>query len=154
VSSGYAGATGSYYGSDNGWGSTGNYFQFTITPNASQSVSVTSINLGYRTSSTSGPNAFTVKSSADNYSGNLASGALANSDTNWHSLGATSVTLTFTSATTFRIYASGAASNTPTWRVDDLILNGTVSAIPEPATYALAVGACLLLVALNRRKFA
>jgi len=154
VSSGYTGATGSFYGTDNGWGSAGNYFQFTITPNANERVSITSINLGYRTSSTSGPNALAVKSSADGYTSSLAVGSLTNADTSWHSLGATSVTLTFTSATTFRIYASGAATNTPTWRMDDLTINGSVSAIPEPSTYALGVSTLVFLAALRRRRSA
>ncbi len=154
VSSGYSGASGGYYIADNGWTGTApgtNYFQFTITP-TSASVTITSINFGYRESGTStGPTNFFIRSSADSYSADLASGSLTNSDNNWHSIGATSVTLTFFSATTFRIYANGASSNTPTLRIDDLTVNGTVSAIPEPETTAVCLGAFALgAVALVR----
>ena len=158
VSSGYTGASGSYFISDNGWTGTlpgTNYFQFTITP-INASVAITSISFGYRESGTStGPTAFSIRSSADSYSSGLASGALTNSDTNWHSIGTTSVTLTFTSATTLRIYANGAINNTPTLRIDDITINGTVSAIPEPETAAVSLGAFALgatVIVRGRRK--
>jgi hypothetical protein len=156
VSSGYSGASGSYFLSDNSWTGVApgtNYFQFTVTP-ASVSVSITSIAFGYRESGTStGPTNFFIRSSADSYGSDLGSGSLVNSDNNWHTTGATSVTLTFISATTFRIYANGAASNTPTLRLDDLTLNGSVSAVPEPATAAMGCGVVALgVTAIVRRR--
>lgn len=156
VSSGYAGASGGYFVSDNGWtgASPGvNYFQFTVTPSANVAVSLTSLSFGYRESGTStGPTAFTVRSSIDAYAADLAVGALTNSDNAWRNTGNTSVTLSFTSATTFRIYASGAASATPTLRMDDLTLNGSVAAVPEPATVAVALGLTALGAAWWRRR--
>ena len=155
VSSGYSGASGGFYISDNGWTGTApgtNYFQFTITP-ISASVTATSINFGYRESGTStGPTSFFIRSSADTYSSNLASGALSNSDNNWHSIGATSITLTFASATTIRIYATGASSGTPTLRIDDLTLSGTVLAIPEPEMAAAYFAAFTLGAAIWRKR--
>lgn len=156
VSSGYTGASGGYFISDNSWtgASPGvNYFQFTVTPVANFTVSLTSLSFGYRESGTStGPTAFAVRSSSDSYAADLAVGALTNSDNTWHSSGNTSVTLTFTSATTFRIYASGAASATPTLRMDDLTLNGSVAAVPEPTTVAAALGLAALGAAWRRRR--
>ena len=130
-----------------------NYFQFTVTP-ASASVSITSIAFGYRESGTStGPTNFFIRSSADSYGSDLGSGSLINSDNNWHTTGATSVTLTFFSATTFRIYANGAASNTPTLRLDDLTIDGSITAVPEPAATALGGGVLVLgAAAIVRRR--
>ncbi|MBX3737763.1 MAG: PEP-CTERM sorting domain-containing protein [Candidatus Didemnitutus sp.] len=148
VSSGYTGASGSYYGAGgNGWGSTGNYFELTITPAAGQTVTITTLSFGYKESSTSGPTAFTLKSSADNYGSAIATGSFVTADTNWHATGSTSITLSaFSSATTLRIYATGAANNTPTLKIDDLIISGSTSAsaVPEPSTYAALAGACAL----------
>jgi hypothetical protein len=158
VSSGYSGASGGYFIFDNGWTGAApgtNYFQFTVTP-SSASVAVTSISFGYRESGTNtGPTSFFVRSSADGYGADLASGSLTNSDNNWHSTGATSVTLTFTSTTTLRIYANGASNNTPTLRIDDISLNGTVTAIPEPESVAAWLGAFALgaaVIGRSRRK--
>lgn len=155
VSSGYAGASGSYYGSDNGWGSAGNFFQFTLMPAAGQSLSITGLSFGYRTSGTSGPNAFAIRSSNDNYAANLASGALTNTDTNWHSSGTVSITMSgITTATTFRIYGSGASTNTPTLRLDDIVINGALTAVPEPASAVALLGLAGLLMAVIRRRVA
>ena len=155
VSAGYSGASGGYFVSDNGWtgASPGtNYFQFTVTPGG-VAVSITSIAFGYRESgASSGPTNFSIRTSADSYISDLGVGSLINSDNNWHTTGPTSVTLTFASATTFRIYANGATSNTPTLRIDDLTINGSLAAVPEPATTALFGGALVLSAAAIARR--
>ena len=156
VSSGYAGASGGYFISDNGWTGAApgtNYFQFTITPSSGYSVSIASISFGYRESGAStGPTNFYIRSSVDSYGSNLGTGTLTNSDNSWHSSGNTSVTLTFTSATTVRLYANSASSGTPTLRFDDISVNGSVSAIPEPSTYAIWFGVAALGVAVAKRR--
>jgi hypothetical protein len=60
-----------------------------------------------------------------------------------------------TTATTFRIYGSGASAGGGTFRVDDVTLNGTsgLAPIPEPSTFAVILGALALAgVALQRRR--
>lgn len=164
VSQGYTGASGSYYFSDNNWTGTSpgtNYFSFTITPESGYSVSISTISFGYKQSSTSGATSFSIYSSNDSYGSSLASGTLntiyattGGTQGNDWGIASASVTLTFTSATTIRIYANGASSGTPTLRADDFIVTGSVSTspVPEPASVALLAGASALgLAALRRR---
>lgn len=163
VSQGYTGASGSYYFSDNNWTGTSpgtNYFTFTVTPESGYSVSISSISFGYKQSSTSGATSFSIYSSKDSYSTSLASGTL---DTAYATTGGTqgnswglassSVTLTFTSATTIRIYANGASTGTATLRGDDFTISGSVSPVPEPSTAAILAGAAVLgFVATRHRR--
>ncbi len=128
-----------------------NYFEFTLTPDSGHDFSLTAISFGYRATST-GPNAFAVRSSADSFGSTLASGTITN-DSAWHSTGNLSITLSgLTTATTLRIYGSGASSNSGTLRVDDVALNGSVTAIPEASTYAAILGLLALTGVLLRRR--
>lgn len=148
-----AGSGGGYFGADT-WTGTApgtNYFQFTITPAEGFAVTLTSLSFGYRATST-GPNAISFRSGSDSYSTNLVSSALTR-DSSWHTSGSLTLTsTTITSATTFRIYGSGASSAGGTFRVDDVTLNGSISAIPEPSTYAAIVGAASLAGAIWWRR--
>jgi hypothetical protein len=142
----YSAGTGSYSITQSGWTGTtpgSNYFEFTITPSAGHSVSLTSISFGSR-STTTGPTAYSFRSSADGYGSSLTTNSLTN-DGNWQASGTQSISLTFTGTTTFRLYANGASSAGGTLRVDDFTLNGSVSAIPEPSTYAAIFGATALV---------
>ena len=57
-----------------------------------------------------------------------------------------------TSTVTFRVYGWGGTGSSGNLRVDDLTINGTVSAIPEPSTYSAIFGAAVLGCAVWRRK--
>ena len=123
---------------------------FTLTPNSGYQLSITSITFGYRATST-GPIAYAVRSNADSYAANLASGAITN-DAAWSSSGAQSITLSgLSTTTTLRIYGSGASAGGGTFRVDDVTIAGSVAAIPEPSTYALILGAVALAGVMFRR---
>lgn len=149
-----AGTSGGYF-SATGWTGSApgtNYFQFTITPAEGFAVTLTSLSFGYRASST-GPNAIAFRSDADGYSTNLVSTSLTRDSTWYDSSSLTLTSTTFTTATTFRLYGSGASSTAGTFRVDDVRLNGSVvSAIPEPSTYAVIAGATSLLGAVWWRR--
>lgn len=151
-----AGSGGAYFSASAWTGSSPgtNYFQFTITPDAGYLFSTTSISFGYRSTAT-GPIAFSIRSSADAYASSLASGTLTNTSA-WFSSGSLSTSLSnLTTATTFRIYGSGASAGGGTFRVDDVTLNGTsgLAPIPEPSTFAVILGALALAgVALQRRR--
>jgi len=150
-----AGSGGSYFSATTWTGSApgSNYFEFTLTPDSGYAFSATSVSFGYRATGT-GPTAFAIRSSSDSYSSNLASGSITN-DSLWYSSGALSITLSsVASATTLRIYGSGASAGGGTFRVDDVTIAGSVTAVPEPSTYAAILGVVALLGVMIRRRLA
>jgi hypothetical protein len=111
------------------------YFEFTLTPTANHYVNLNGISFGNRSTGT-GPQAYSLRSSKDNYASNLASGAI--SGTAW---ALKTHTITPTSSTagnpiTFRIYGhTGVGSpgaNVVNWRIDDVILNLDVQQCVSP----------------------
>ncbi len=151
----YSAGSGSYAISMSGFTGTApgtSYFSVTLTPNSGYQLDIASLSFGSRSTST-GPTAFAIRSSADNYAANLASGSLTN-DGSWYSSGSISITLSaVTTATTLRIYGSGASSAAGTLRLDDISFAGSVTPIPEPSTYAAIFGTLALVgVALHRRR--
>lgn len=149
----FSAGSGSFAISQAGWTGSApgsNYFEFTLTPASGYSVGLTSISFGSRSTST-GPTNFNFRSSSDSFVGNLNSGSLIN-DSNWYASGSQSVSLTFSSATTFRLYASGASNAGGTFRVDDFTVNGSVTAVPEPASVAAVFGGAALVAAMLLRR--
>jgi hypothetical protein len=69
----------------------------------------------------------------------------------WH-LASSSITLTFSSATTFHITGTGASTSAGAFRIDDPTFTGTVSAIPEPSTYATIAGGIVFAGAIWQRR--
>ena len=141
ASSGYAGVSGggnagaaARTGSLNTAAAGSAYFEFTLTPIGSNTVNITGINFGSRSTGT-GPAAFTIRTSLDNYASDYALGALspASSSPPW-TLETTSPAIVsgVSTAITLRIYGydgTGSASvNTAIWRIDDLSLTLTVEA--------------------------
>jgi hypothetical protein len=118
-------------------GSNGSaYFEFTLTPNPNYVVTLNAMSFGSRSTST-GPAAFSIRSSLDNYVSNIGTGTLLTSGT-W-ALSNPSIASTSSKAgsgVTFRIYGhSGTGSpstGTANWRIDDVLLNLTVSACTQP----------------------
>jgi hypothetical protein len=105
------------------------YFEFTLTPSAGYTVTLTAIQFGSRSTST-GPAAYTLRSSADGYAADIVAGTLPiTSPAAW----ALQTPATFVStspigtAVTYRIYgyngAGSPAINTANWRIDDLSLS-------------------------------
>ena len=137
VSSGYTGASGTNNAGaaartgalvQSSGGSA--YFELTLTPATGQQIRFLTLGFGARSTST-GPQAYAVYTSADNYAAPLATGTLANNSV-W-----TLVTPQFTpltvpvgTALTLRIYGyngTGTASaSTANWRIDDLKVGVTV----------------------------
>jgi hypothetical protein len=132
-SSGYTGASGTFNagaaartGAINTSATGSAYFEFTLTPALNNFVVLNSISFGSRSTST-GPQAFSLRSSVDNYVTDLATQTLPNNQA-WvsKSVAVTSATTSAGNAITYRIYGhSGvgtAGSGTANWRIDDLML--------------------------------
>ncbi|MBS1661780.1 MAG: Ig-like domain-containing protein, partial [Bacteroidetes bacterium] len=112
------------------------YFEFTLTPGAAQSITVTEIDFGSRSTGT-GPVSYNIRTSLDAFATPITGSMLANSTwammTNAANLaGATG------QAITIRIYGYGGtgspAAGTANWRIDDIAVTVSVSgsAGPQP----------------------
>jgi hypothetical protein len=139
----------------------GDYISFIITPSAGYSISISSItfNSGVATAVTnfngsllSSVTGFTSSDSLLTYSFST-TGAAAQSV----SLSGITGLQNVTSAIEFRLYGFRDTTGTSTFRIrnltgSDLIINGSVSAVPEPATFAFLAGAATLGLAAFRRR--
>jgi DNA/RNA endonuclease G (NUC1) len=153
ASSGYAGASGTSnagaaarIGGLNTAGSGSAYFEFTVTSSGGQPFNLPALSFGARSTGT-GPQAYTLRSSADNYTTDIAAGSLANNSV-WALKSHASLPGSFSSATTFRLYGhsgTGAPNaGTANWRIDDLkltvstVVPGPVAPVITSATSATA----------------
>lgn len=134
ASSGYTGASGQFNagaaartGALNTGANGSAYFEFTLTPQPGATITVTSIAFGSRSTST-GPQAYTIRSDADNYATDLATGTLSNTGT-WALSTSSGLSVEFAIPRTFRIYGhNGTGSpgaNTANWRIDDLAVTSS-----------------------------
>ena len=148
VSSGYTGASGTnnaaaaaLTGNLNPGSGGSTYFQFTLTPSSGGSVTLTDVSFGTRSTGT-GPQAYALRSSLDNYASNIASGSILNNKA-WSlkSIPALAIQGGQNQAITFRIYGyngtGGAVPSTANWRIDDLKLNMSAEVSSIVKTYAL-----------------
>ncbi|MEW6156783.1 MAG: hypothetical protein AB1813_05085 [Verrucomicrobiota bacterium] len=134
---------------------TTDFYSFTITPDAGFDLTLTSLQLDERRSST-GITSWSVRSSLDNFSSDL---SLFNvpDDTNTRLDQTTTLGAAFqnlTSTIEFRIYGFASESGAGTWRIDNVEAFGSFSPVPEPEEYALAAALGLVGFAFWRRKFA
>ena len=117
---------------------TSDYIEFTVTPINSAQFDITSIDINHQRSG-SGPKAFALRSSTDNYSADLGTFTISDvTSTQSNSFSSLSIT-NQTTALTFRIYAYNAEGGAGTWGPgdfsgNDIIVNGSVttSVNPEP----------------------
>lgn len=134
-SSGYSGSSGNYNAGaaavSAGFGlTTSTYFEFTLTPEEGYSLSLNIINFGSRSTGT-GPQSYSIRSSVDAYNSEVASNSFP-ADSKWYLYQHTGLSVLSGSSITFRIYGFngvGASQNTAVWRIDDLSLSVTVSAV-------------------------
>ena len=104
---------------------TSTYFQFVLEPAIGYNFSLTGISFGSRSTGT-GPVAYALRSSIDNYSSDIATGTLLANST-WALETNSGLNVTGTNAVTFRLFGhSGSGSPTAgsaNWRIDDLTLS-------------------------------
>lgn len=107
---------------------TSAYFEFTITPTTA--FTITSIRFGLRSTST-GPRAFAIRSSADDFFTDLLSDTITN-NARWSAKNFTQLNIVLAAGTpvTMRIYGYGGAGNLQlgdvNWRIDDVTINSDV----------------------------
>jgi hypothetical protein len=151
ASSGYTGASGTYnagnacrIGALNTATGGSAYFEFILTPASGYSVNLSSISFGTRSTSTA-PQAFTVRSSLDNFVSDIATGTITNNST-WSlkTPTTTSTTGPVGTAVTFRIYGyngtGSPGSGTINWKIDDLSI---VVSVSSPGTPNISVTGAL-----------
>jgi len=140
------------------------YFSFIVTPDVGQTMDLNSLAFDFGATNSSASNwqsRYSVRSSLDGFTSTLSFGEnLVNTggalDLQNASLSLGSAFDNLTSSVTFRIYAygqpvSGLQQSSQVWRLDNIVLDGTISAIPEPSTYALLAGGLAALVWLRGR---
>ena len=156
TSSGYTGATGTYNagvtartGVLNTAASGSAYFEFTLVPSSGNAVSLAGISFASRGTST-GPLAYAIRSSLDGFTSNLATGSLLNTSV-WSAYNTVSMSLNASVgiAVTVRIYGYNgigtASSNVANWRIDDLVVSGSVNGFNASQCYTLLVNAASTL---------
>ncbi len=156
VSTGYTGASGGNFaglgartGALNTASGGSSYWTFTLTPDAGKRIVVSSVSFAARRSNT-GPQAWALYSSADNYTTALTTGALPTASA-WVLFTPTisAVNGALNTALTFRLYGyNGSGSYTggsANFRMDDLALTVAVQTAPTittpPASQSVAAGA-------------
>ncbi|HEY4111889.1 lamin tail domain-containing protein [Puia sp.] len=145
ASSGYTGATGG-----NNAGAAANtgafrpdtttYFEWTLTPSPGVAVTVSQIGFGSRSTGT-GPQAYDIRTSLDNFAAPAAAGALANNSAWALNSSPANIAGAAGQAITIRLYAyngaGNAGKNTANWRIDDLSVTATTSgSVPIPTVTA------------------
>lgn len=128
VSTGYTGASGDYNAQiraeqTSSVTGTTTYIFFTLTPDPGYNIAITGIKFGSR-STTSGPQNYSVRSSQDNYTTDIATGTLLN-NSNWVLREHTGLSINSNAPITFRIYGYGGSGTmppvgTPNWKIDDI----------------------------------
>ncbi len=114
------------------------YFEFTLTPVSGYKAKLSEVSFGTRSTSTA-PQSFTIRTSLDNYSADVITGAISN-NSNWYYKTNSPISVTSIEATavTIRIYGyngSGSASaNTTNWRIDDLTIKVEAESGTPPCT--------------------
>jgi phosphatidylserine/phosphatidylglycerophosphate/cardiolipin synthase-like enzyme len=145
ASTGYTGASGGYnagaaarVGVLNTGANGSASFEFTLTPDFASTVSLTAISFGTRSTST-GPQAYTLRSSLDSYGADIAAGTIANNSV-WTLKTHTGLNVEsgIGTAVTFRLFGyngSGSASaGTTNWRIDDLSITVQVTVVGDPGS--------------------
>ncbi len=106
------------------------YFEFVLTPNTGSTVSLSAVNFGTRATST-GPVSYSIKTSANSFGADAATGTIANNSTWVLKTNTTNVTSASGTPLTVRIYgydgAGSPSAGTTNWRIDDLKITVTVN---------------------------
>ncbi len=141
--------------------SNATYFSITLQPTSGYALNLASLSFEANAGGTSSPRGFAVFSSI----GGFSAGSVLSQDNNGTggTLTARPTQTTYsvalsslagyqnvTDSIEFRFYVQGATAQSIDF--DNITINGSVSAIPEPSSYALLAGSTFLMVALWSRR--
>ena len=124
---GYAGVDGAAISATSWTNTLPQYWQFAVTLQPGYALDMTRFGFAARSSST-GPTAWSLRSSKDSYASDLAWGALT-ADGNFHDIAVTPSSSSNSGSITYRLYASNATANAGTWRIDNVYMTGKVYAV-------------------------
>lgn len=146
--------------SSSAWAATfdlNDYYQFVLTPDVGYTMNIDTFIFGYNRTAT-GPDEFELRSDLDGFVAAIDSFSQTGTTGFTQSISLGALFDNITSAITFRLYGYSSSSGAGTFRLQDpaagnIRFEGTVSAIPEPSTYAMLVlGALCVGLALRRYK--
>jgi len=139
------------------------YLSFSVSVNAESQVSYTNFSMAFLRKSADGagaPDSFAIRSSADGFEQNIGSGAIPAASTDTFSTysfdwSQKSSLQSVTNQVEFRVYlwaSQGIGTDTAkrVFKIDDWNLQGSVNAIPEPATLGLFVISSASVLMLRR----
>lgn len=109
------------------------YLEISITPNPGYKISVSSISFDIQSSAT-GPNTIAVRSSLDNFTSNVSSGASSTNNFGSRATGLGAGSTNITTTLRIRIYGYGGTNVNGTLRFDNITLSGAV-ALPVELLY-------------------
>jgi hypothetical protein len=112
--------------SANGWNTADSFWEFTVTVQAGFTLDLQKLHFASQRSA-SGPTAWALRTSANGYGSDLASGTLSGSGS-WETNSVSSLVSSESGGTVnYRLYGSGASSGSGTWRIDDVNFTGKVA---------------------------
>lgn len=138
----------------------GDYITFSITPTSGNQLNLSGATITYTLqNSANGPDYYSVRSSIDSFGSDLSASSAALNQGGTNTPSSTSLTLPssvaytgLTNTVEFRIYGWGAGVGSGTMSVNAWSMTGSVSAVPEPATYAVILGGVVLAGTLWQRR--
>jgi len=116
------------------------YYEFTLTPEGGYSLTLTNLAFAERRSAT-GIRSWSVRSSADAYASNIATGAVPDDTNTRNASVALGASFSAVGAVTFRLYGYAAEAAGGTWRIDDVALHGSIDSAGPPPTNVQFTGA-------------
>jgi hypothetical protein len=131
----------------------GKYFEFTLTPDAGYAVTLDSMTLDVTRGGGATPRGFLLRGSGDNFTANLAGQDLTTARPTYTPITAdlSGGYAAVESPITFRLYVyAPAAGNSVDF--DNIVVNGTVAAVPEPGTVAMIATGLFGLAAAGVRR--
>lgn len=138
-------------------GSPSSYFTFSLTPDAGYKYTIDSLVLSVRPQSSGPPDLRVAYSTTADFSSGVTTlgtvtGLTLGSITDGVTFDTNPLSIATSGTLYFRIWGANASSGAGYLRVDNIVVNGTVTPVPEPSALALAVTGAVATLILRRRR--